>query len=106
MRAERFDAEMKNMKALDENPYLNFEKDFLRWMLSDGAGAMLVQDKANETGNSLKIDWIDLDSFGNELKTCMYSGAMKLENGDLKGWNDMASNDVADKTLFSLKWLK
>jgi len=103
MKAERFDAEMDNLKLLDENPYLNFEKDFLRWMLSDGAGAILVQDKANESRNALRIDWIDMDSFGNELKTCMYSGASKLENGDLLGWNDVPSKDVANKTLFSLK---
>jgi peptidoglycan biosynthesis protein MviN/MurJ (putative lipid II flippase) len=40
-----------------------FEKDFLRWMLSDGAGAMLLQDKPNKDKISLKIVY-KIQNFG------------------------------------------
>ena len=36
-----------------------FEKDFLRFMLSDGAGAALLQSVPNPSGLSLKIEWIE-----------------------------------------------
>lgn len=45
MHASRFDAESQSLKTLEESPILAFEKDFLRWMLSDGAGAALIQSK-------------------------------------------------------------
>src|SRR5579883_117584 len=38
---------------------LSFDTEFLRWMLSDGAGAFLVQGHPNPSGISLKIEWIE-----------------------------------------------
>ena len=72
-------------------------------MLSDGAVAALVQDKANENGISLKIDWIDVRSYANEFKTCMYAGCVKDENGDLKGWRELSTNEQNLQSVFSLK---
>ena len=46
---------------------LSFDTEFLRWMLSDGAGALLLQDKKNQNGISLRIDWIDLRSHAQEF---------------------------------------
>ncbi len=37
-----FKDEAEKLKELSENPYISFEKDFLRWMLSDGAAAFLM----------------------------------------------------------------
>lgn len=53
---------------------LPFDTEFLRWMLSDGAGAFLVQDRPNPTGLSLRIDWIELISHANAYPVCMYAG--------------------------------
>lgn len=53
---------------------LSFDTEFLRWMLSDGAGAMFLEDKPNEKGYSLKIDWITQQSYGGTNPLCMYAG--------------------------------
>src|SRR2546426_7286430 len=40
--AQNYDAERPNgAQVLEANSELAFERDFLRWMLSDGAGALL-----------------------------------------------------------------
>lgn len=53
---------------------LSFDTEFLRWMLSDGAGAMFLEDQPNANGVSLKIDWITQQSFGGTHPLCMYAG--------------------------------
>lgn len=70
---------------------MSFDKEFLRWMLSDGAGAMLLQDRPNAAGLSLRLDWVDQFSYANELPVCMYSGGDKNEAGGLRGWREFAS---------------
>ncbi|ROR94904.1 3-oxoacyl-[acyl-carrier-protein] synthase-3 [Sinobacterium caligoides] len=54
--------------------YNYFSADFLRWMLSDGAGAFVIQDTPNDGRPSLKIEWIETTSYAHELPTCMYMG--------------------------------
>ncbi len=54
---------------------LSFDTEFLRWMLSDGAGAFLVKNHPNSKGISLKIEWIELVSHANAYPVCMYAGA-------------------------------
>lgn len=56
------------------------EKDFLRFMLSDGASCALLENHPGEKGVSLKIEWIEMDSYANETPTCMFAGAV-LEGG-------------------------
>ncbi len=72
-----------------------FDTEFLRWMLSDGAGAMVLQDKPNEKGVSLKVDWIDIKSHAHLNPLCMYVGA----NGDspYTSWLDYPSYEDASK---------
>jgi 3-oxoacyl-[acyl-carrier-protein] synthase-3 len=56
MRGQLFEQELEaKLTALDKRPELAFEKDFLRWMLSDGAGAMLLQPQPRARGLSLRI---------------------------------------------------
>lgn len=46
MRASHFEAELQHqVQALEKRPEIAFEKDFLRWMLSDGAGALLLENQ-------------------------------------------------------------
>ncbi|OSZ78543.1 hypothetical protein CAP35_09920 [Chitinophagaceae bacterium IBVUCB1] len=103
MHASRFEPEAENLTILEENGYIAFEKEFLRWMLSDGAAAALVQSKPNTNGLSYKIEWLETISYANELGTCMYAGALKDENGELVGWNDIAIEDWTKKSVFSVK---
>lgn len=103
MHASRFEPEAENLKKLEENPYIAFEKDFLRWMLSDGAGAALLQGEPNTDGISLRIDWLETTSFANELETCMYAGAVKNPDKSLTGWNDLEIGSWTNESVFSLK---
>ncbi|MFK8038573.1 MAG: 3-oxoacyl-[acyl-carrier-protein] synthase III C-terminal domain-containing protein [Crocinitomicaceae bacterium] len=56
------------------NSNLSFDTEFLRWMLSDGAGAMWISDKPNTKGLSLEIDWISIQSYSGSYPLCMYAG--------------------------------
>lgn len=69
-----------------------FDAEFLRWMLSDGAGAAVLENRPNAKGLSLKIEWIDLMSYANNFDVCMYSGANKSADGSLgKSFYDYAN---------------
>ncbi|MEQ1824763.1 MAG: 3-oxoacyl-[acyl-carrier-protein] synthase III C-terminal domain-containing protein [Pirellula sp.] len=52
-----------------------FMSVFLRFMLSDGAGAFLLQQQPSPKGLSLAVDWTHSQSMANETPLCM-----KLEN--------------------------
>jgi 3-oxoacyl-[acyl-carrier-protein] synthase-3 len=102
MRAEYFEKETERLAEMDENPIIAFEKDFLRWMLSDGAAALLLENKPR--GNtSLKIEWLEIRSYANELETCMYVGSEKTENGKTLGWKEFSPEQWLDKSIFSFK---
>lgn len=103
MKSEKFDNEVENLKELDEQPIIAFKKDFLRWMLSDGAAAFLLQDTPNKEGLSLKIEWMESYSYAHELETCMYAGGDKLADGEIKPWSDYSSEDWLKESVFSLK---
>lgn len=104
MRAENFSEEISaRVEALDRQPEIAFEKDFLRWMLSDGAGAVWMSSSANTKGISLKIEWIKQKSYANELDACMYAGAEKQEDGSLKGWREYSQEEWIKYSLFSVK---
>ncbi len=75
---------------------LPFDAEFLRWMLSDGAGAALLQPAPAARGVSLRVDWIDIRSHAHEHATCMYAGAMKRQDGTMgPGWLDYPTFDIA-----------
>ena len=103
MCASSFQEEAKNLAAMEDNPYLAFEKDFLRWMLSDGAGAFLIEDKKNENGLSLRIDWMESSSYAHEAETCMYQGGDKLPDGTLKGYMDFTAEEITGKSVLAMK---
>ncbi len=78
----------KTSRFLSGAGRLDFDSQFLRWMLSDGAGAALVQDTAQAMGLglspsgeqltgpglSLKLKWIHIKSFSGDYPTCMMIG--------------------------------
>lgn len=103
LKADKFDEEAEDLKHLEENPIIAFEKDFLRWMLSDGAGAVLMQNKPNKNGISLKVDWVEVISYANQIEPCMYAGCEKNDDGSLTGWAEMTPHEWASKSIFAFK---
>jgi 3-oxoacyl-[acyl-carrier-protein] synthase-3 len=103
MKAENYEAEIDRRKEIEENPYIAFEKDFLRWMLSDGAAAMLMQTQPEEGKPALRVEWIDVLTYAVELDTCMYAGCEKEKDGSVKGWREMTAKEQQLKSVFSLK---
>lgn len=71
------------------HPAVPFDAEFLRWMLSDGAGAAYLSPQPNPDRLSLRVDWIDHISYAGELDTCMYAGGIKTEDGRVVGWRQM-----------------
>jgi 3-oxoacyl-[acyl-carrier-protein] synthase-3 len=102
MLADKFENEIINLKKLEEQPIVAFKKDFLRWMLSDGAAAFLLENKPS--GNiSLKIEWMEAFSYAYELETCMYAGGDKLADGSIKPWSDYKSSEWLSESVFAIK---
>ena len=98
-----FEEEAQKLKELKANPYIAFQQDFLRWMLSDGASAFLMSDKPNKNGLSLRLDWIEGISYANQIETCMCLGAEKMPDGTLKGFMDFTPEEIMNKSIFSIK---
>lgn len=102
MRGERFQSEI-DCKALSEaRPEIAFEKDFLRWMLSDGAGAVHLSAHPDSDGLSFKIRWIELMSYANEMPPCMYAGA-EFSDGVFTGWKAFGDNECREQSLMAVK---
>lgn len=102
LKSEKYTSEYEKLQALEKNPMIGFEKDFLRWMLSDGAGAFLLSNQPNANSHSLKIHWIEGQSYAHELETCMYAGATK-KDGVMKFWSDMPQQEWLNESVFSIK---
>ena len=101
--SKHYDAEYEKCHSIGENPYFGFEKDFLRFMLSDGAGAVLLGNKPNDQGLSFKIEWIDMQSYANECPVCMLAGGEFNLDGSTTSWKMFENKDFMDKSIFAVK---
>jgi 3-oxoacyl-[acyl-carrier-protein] synthase-3 len=54
---------------------VEFDAHFLRWMLSDAAGALLLSRAPRRSGPSLRLDWVHSRSFSGDHPVCMQIGA-------------------------------
>ncbi len=103
LHASNFNEEYENrFEDLEAHPEIAFEKDFLRWMLSDGAGAVLLQGRPNSATLSLRIDWIDIFSFADQMPACMYAGA-EMVDGQLQGWSRYSGGERNSRSLMAIK---
>src|SRR5579859_3283098 len=50
------------------------DTSFLRWTLSDGAGAVVVEPQPRPGGLSLRVDWMHLVSHAHDHPVCMSAG--------------------------------
>ena len=82
---------------------LSYDTEFLRWMLSDGAGAAVLAASPAISGPSLEIEWIELLSFADRFEPCMYVGPSR--NGvPIPSWLDYASyREAADAGAINLR---
>jgi 3-oxoacyl-[acyl-carrier-protein] synthase-3 len=108
MAAHQFQAEVAHkVQALEAHPEIAFEKDFLRWMLSDGAGAVLMESAlppaSGEDDVSLRVEWIDLQSAANDMPVCMYAGAEVDEDGHFRSWLQLSHQECLQRSVFTLK---
>jgi 3-oxoacyl-[acyl-carrier-protein] synthase-3 len=72
----------------------DFDAHFLRWMLSDGAGALLLTDKPDANKNiRIKINWIHQKSFAGDYPVCMQLG---LTEDRSKSFLDFPSSSEAE----------
>jgi len=71
------------------------DMEFLRWTLSDGAGAAILESRPNQQGISLRIDWIDLRSYANLFETCMYAGSRSNADASVKPWSHYTDPSAA-----------
>lgn len=103
MRAENFVTESAGDPALlEKRPELAFDRDFLRWMLSDGAGAAWVSSES--APGALRVEWIEQRSYAHEQPACMYAGADARADGGLQGWREYGSTQTAARSCaFSVK---
>ena len=100
-KAKRFEGQHE----ISHDKALSADTDFLRWMLSDGAGAVLLQNKLSPTNHSLKIEWIELQSYAHAYDLCMYAGTQKESDGTVqKTWLDY--DTIADANAFGTVNLK
>lgn len=93
-----YDREYGLCSDLGKDPYMAFEKDFMRFMLSDGASAALLENVPNGKYN-LKIEWIEIQSFANELPTCMFMASELREDGELKSWKEFSSEEIMNRSV-------
>lgn len=72
----------ENTALIDAKGRLPMEAEFLRWTLSDGAGAVLMQPEPARDHVSLRVDWIDLVSLAHRFDPCMWAGASVAGRAD------------------------
>jgi len=89
---------------VDAKGRARLEAEFLRWTLSDGAGAIVVEPKPRADGISLRIDWIDLVSYADRFDVCMWAGAPQSERFDLKqSWSFQGPRAAAQAGAIALQ---
>lgn len=76
---------------------------FLRWMLSDGAGAAVVEFQPHPTKASLRVDWVRQVSLAHENDVCMRAGMSGAEAAVGSTWQDVGIADAEAAGMFLLR---
>lgn len=73
---------------IDAKGRLALEAEFLRWTLSDGAGAVAMEPAPATGRMSLKVEWIDLVSLAGRFDPVMWAGATAADRHEgAAGWS-------------------
>lgn len=100
--AKFYTTEYECLKEVEDHPYLAFDKDFLRYMLSDGSAALLLSENKPE-GLSLKIEGIEMISYANEQPACMYMLTDAKDDGRLRSWKEFSIQELAQNSVWCCK---
>ncbi|GAA1937438.1 hypothetical protein GCM10009775_31820 [Microbacterium aoyamense] len=92
LRQRRFDGVRAGMDA-----------HFLRWMLSDGAGAVIVEFQPHPSRPSLRVDWVRQVSLAHEHDVCMRAGMAGDEPAVGGTWQDVPVDDAQAAGMFVLR---
>ena len=80
-------------EAAGLNAAQDFNAEFLRWMLSDGAGALLLEQQPR--GRCFRIDWIRGISHADAYPVCMSVGK-PADSADTRTWQDFPTYAEAE----------
>lgn len=97
------EAKIAKINQIDNKPFIQFEREFLRWMLSDGASVALLQNKPNHGSISLKIEFVDIISYANELPTCMYAGGELNKDSEIIPWRTYSNKEIIDNSIMGVR---
>ncbi|MEU8080660.1 3-oxoacyl-[acyl-carrier-protein] synthase III C-terminal domain-containing protein [Catellatospora citrea] len=78
-----------------EGERAGFDAEFLRWTLSDGAGAVVLEPRPRPGGLSLRLDWTHLVSYAGERPVCMSAGGEPIAGKTWLDGPDVASAERA-----------
>lgn len=94
-------------RSLHERRYAGIragmDAHFLRWMLSDGAGAAIVEFQPHPTKPSLRVDWIRQVSLAHHHQPCMTAGMQGAAAALGSTWQDVPVPVGADRGMFVLR---
>lgn len=79
------------------------DSHFLRWMLSDGAGAVVVEFQPHPSRPSLRVDWVRHVSLAHEHDVCMRAGMDGIEPSVGRTWQDAGIADAEAAGMFALR---
>lgn len=82
----------------------HLDAHFLRWMLSDGAGAAIVEFQPRPDRPSLRVDWVRQISLAHEHEVCMRAGLEGPAAEAGATWQDYPDVATAEKAgLFQIR---
>ena len=79
------------------------DSHFLRWLLSDGAGAVILEFQPHPSRPSLRLDWVRHISLAHEHDVCMRSGMAGAEPSVGGTWQDLGIADAEAAGMFVLR---
>jgi 3-oxoacyl-[acyl-carrier-protein] synthase III len=79
------------------------DSHFLRWMLSDGAGAVVLEFQPHPSKPSLRLDWVRQVSLAHEHDVCMRAGMAGAEPSAGRTWQDVDIADAEAAGMFVLR---
>ena len=79
------------------------DSHFLRWMLSDGAGAVILEFQPHPSRPSLRLDWVRHVSLAHEYDVCMRAGMDGAEPVVGHTWQDVDLADAEASGMFVIR---
>src|SRR5690349_18897152 len=81
----------------------SMDSHFLRWMLSDGAGAVVLEFQPHPTKPSLRLDWVRHVSLAHEHEVCMRAGMEGAVPVVGHTWQDVDLADAEASGMFVIR---